>query len=184
VRHYYGLPSALEPMFLYFTRPLIELGHQVQTFDHHETARRLGRLAATEALVDEIRRGCYDLVLYQTAGFEPVDTSAFVDLARTHLIVAWNSDDDWQWGETSKLASHFTFMVTTYPSVYRANRQAIPNLLLSQWGCLESREPTQPKSLDFSFAGAAYKSRNRDCRWLRARGGRGSPRRRLSRPGP
>jgi hypothetical protein len=167
VHRYYGTASAVEPMFLYFTRPLVELGHQVETFDHYDAARRLGREGATEALLSRLRDGDHDVAFYQTASTEPVDTSAFAELARRRAIVAWNSDDDWQWPQTSSRASHFTFMVTTYPSVYRANHAAFPNLLLSQWGCLESREPTRAKDLDFAFAGAVYKIRNHDCRRLR-----------------
>jgi hypothetical protein len=171
IRNYYGRPSAIEPMFLYFTRPLIELGHDVDTFDHYDASRRLGRAAATEAMIAKIRAGDYDVVFYQTAGHEPLDTEPLGDLSRQRLIVAWNSDDDWQWESTLTRASHFTFMATTYPSVYRANRDKISNLVLSQWGCLENREPRYPKSIDFSFAGAVYKIRNRECRLLRRRAG-------------
>jgi hypothetical protein len=171
VRNYYGRTSAIEPMFFYFTRPLAELGHEVATFDHHEASRRLGRAAATDGLIEKIRGGPYDVVFYQTAAEEPVDTLALAELARKRPIVAWNSDDDWQWNATGARASHFTFMATTYPSVHRAHKDKVPNLLLSQWGCLESREPSHPKSIDFSFAGAAYKIRNRECRALRRKAG-------------
>jgi spore maturation protein CgeB len=166
VRSYYGT-TALEPMFLYFTRPLVELGHEVDTFDHYGAVRRLGRGPATEAMVEKIRAGRYDVVFYQTAGNEPVDTAPLKELSRQRPIVAWNSDDDWQWPSTSQRAGDFTFMVTTYPSVYRAHRDKYPNLLLSQWACLETREPRFPKTIDFSFAGAVYKIRNGDCRRLR-----------------
>jgi spore maturation protein CgeB len=170
VRSYYGT-SAIEPMFLYFTRPLGELGHEVDTFDHYDAARRLGREPATDALVQKIRAGKYDVVFYQTAGQEPIDTAPLKDLSRQRPIVAWNSDDDWQWALTSQRAGDFTHMVTTYPSIYRAYRDKYPNLLLSQWACLETREPRFPKSIDFSFAGAVYKIRNRQCRTLRREAG-------------
>jgi hypothetical protein len=167
IRNYYGQASAIEPMYHYFTRPLVELGHEVETFDHYDAGRRLGRAAATEATVQKIREGDHDLVLYQTAGSEPIDSEALAPLARNRVVVAWNSDDDWQWPSTGPRASHFTFMATTYPSIYRANRAHVPNLVLSQWACLETREPRHPKSIDFSFAGAAYKIRNAECRRLR-----------------
>lgn len=167
----YGGTSAREPMSIYLTRPLVELGHEVEAFDHYEAARRLGRERATEAMVEKIRAGTCDIVFFQSAGDEPVDTSRLRELSRQRLIVAWNSDDDWQWPVTSQRAGHFTYMVTTYPSIYRAHRQKYPTLLLSQWGCLETREPRFPKSIDFSFAGAVYKIRNRDCRELRRSAG-------------
>jgi len=158
-------------MYLYFTRPLEELGHEVRTFDHHERSRRLGRVATTQELLREIETGNDDIVFYQTASTEPVETSALAELSRRRLIVAWNSDDDWQWAYTGPRAAHFTFMVTTYPSIHRANRLRVPNLLLSQWACLESREPRLAKDIDFSFAGAVYKTRNADCRRLRRSAG-------------
>jgi spore maturation protein CgeB len=170
LQKYYGRAS-VEPMFVYFTRPLRELGHDVDTFDHYEASQRQGRAAATDALLAKIRTGGYGVVFYQTAGVEPVDTEGLKDAAKGSPVVAWNSDDDWQWQHTSKRADHFTFMVTTYPSVYRANRAAYPHLLLSQWACLETREPRYPKSIDFSFAGAVYKIRNHECRRLRRMAG-------------
>jgi spore maturation protein CgeB len=167
----YGWTSAREPLSLYFTQPLIQLGHEVDTLDHYAAARRLGRERATEAMVEKIRSGKYHLVLFQNAGKVPVDTAPLKELSRQWPIVSWNSDDDWQWPLTSGRAGDFTYMVTTYPSVYRAHREKYPNLLLSQWGCLETREPRYRKSIDFSFAGAVYKTRNRDCRQLRRKAG-------------
>jgi spore maturation protein CgeB len=164
-RGYYGSRSAVEPMFLYFTLPLRDLGHDVDTFDHY--AER-----STERLLEKIRSGGYQAVFYQTSGSEPIDTSALADLSKRVCIAAWNSDDDWQWETTRRLAGHFTWMITTYPSVYEANRTAVPNLLLSQWGCLtQFGRFDAAKDIDFSFAGAAYGSRNPACRYLRRNAG-------------
>src|SRR6516225_7983718 len=135
-KNYYGVPGAIEPMFLYFTVPLREMGHEVSTFDHFEEGRRLGRERGTEVLADRIKAGQFDLIFYQTSGREPVETSAFADLSRKFCIAGWNSDDDWQWETTRQIARQFTFMITTYPRVYEENRSLYPNLLLSQWACL------------------------------------------------
>ncbi len=34
-KNYYGVPTAIEPMHVYFTMPLKEMGHEVDTFDHY-----------------------------------------------------------------------------------------------------------------------------------------------------
>lgn len=173
VRHqYYGNANAREPLSYFFTTPLRQMGHDVETFDHFEARRAHGKEAATERLIARIRSGAFDLVLYQTSGEEPVDTSALQELARQTCLVAWNSDDDWQWNTTRKLASHFTFMITTYPHVYEQHHGAFPNLLLSQWGCLGLfNDFDRKKDIDFSFAGAIYAARHAACRYLRQRAG-------------
>ena len=171
-QHYYGAPTALEPMYLSFTVPLREMGHDVDTFDHFETSRTLGKERSTEALVDKVQNGGFDLVFYQTSGREPVETAALADLSRSVCIAAWNSDDDWQWDTTRRIAGHFTFMITTYPHIYEPNHSRYPNLLLSQWGCLRERNDDQrKKDIAFSFAGSMYAERNKACRYLRRKGG-------------
>ena len=171
-KHYYGVKTALEPMYLNFTLPLKEMGHDVHVFDHYESNAKFGRERATDLLVEEIKKGQFDLVFYQTSGREPVDTSAFADLSRKVPIAAWNSDDDWQWQTTRRIAPNFTFMITTYPHIYEQNRSQYPGLLLSQWGCLGIHgDLSGPKDIDFSFVGAAYGPRNRPCRYLRSKAG-------------
>lgn len=166
-QNYYGT-NAREPFSYFFTVPLRQMGHDVETFDHFAARRSSGRDAATQQLLSKIRRECYNLVLYQTSGDEPVDTAALAGLARLICIVAWNSDDDWQWSTTRPLAPHFTYMVTTYPQIYEANRGTCPNLLLSQWGCLGVfSDFERTKDVDFSFAGSIYGDRNPTCRYLR-----------------
>ena len=171
-KRYYGSSRAVEPMYLYFTQPLREMGHDVTTFDHYENNRTLGREASTRALAQKISGGGFDVVFYQTSGREPIETAALSELSRRICIVAWNSDDDWQWETTRKLASHFTFMVTTYRQIYAENRQKYSNLVLSQWGCLGMfDEWHRPKDIDFSFAGAVYGSRSGPCRFLKRHAG-------------
>lgn len=169
-KHYYGIPAALEPIYLYFTGPLKEMGHVVEVFDHYQTCRALGRERCTQSLRKAIQTGKFDLVFYQTSGREPVDTSALADLSRKVCIAAWNSDDDWQWETTRCIAGHFTFMTTTYPQVYAQNHSLYSGLLLSQWACLgKYGDFSRSKDIGFSFAGAAYGSRNAPCRYLRSK---------------
>lgn len=169
---YYGDQTAIEPLYFYFTTPLREMGHEVETFDHYDATRDLTTELRTELLVEKIRGGRFDLVLYQTALKEPVHTQELSDLSRKLCIVSWNSDDDWQWDKTSRIAQHFTFMVTTYPHIYEQNKKQFPNLLLSQWGCLGSfSDGGRKKDIDFSFAGAVYAIRNSACRYLRRKVG-------------
>ena len=171
-QHYYGTPNVPEPLSLYFTVPLRQMGHDVETFDHFEEHRVYGKDAATVRLTERIRGGGYDLVLYQTSGEEPVDISAVAETARKTCLAAWNSDDDWQWETTRQFASHFTYMITTYPHIYEQQRAACPNLLLSQWGCLGLfSDFGRKKDIDFSFAGAVYATRSSACRYLRRRTG-------------
>ncbi len=170
-RRYYNRPTATEPMYLYFTEPLRALGHQVETFDPTEESARFGRVQATERLCELVQSGNFDAVFYQTSGKELVDTGQLAPLSKSTRIVAWNSDDDWQWSITRQIANHFTYMITTYPSVFEQNRGAFPNLLLSQWACMGPAPAAVDKDIDFSFAGAVYKTRNEECRALRRRAG-------------
>ena len=171
-KNYYGVQTAIEPMYLYFTVPLREMGHGVETFDHYEMKRTFGRQRATEALVETIQKGEFDVVFYQTSGREPVDTAALAQLSKKFCIAAWNSDDDWQWESTRRLAKDFTFMITTYPHIYEQNRTLYPNLLMSQWACLGIYSDFgRRKDIAFSFAGAMYGSRNAPCRYLKRQAG-------------
>ncbi len=171
--HYYGDSSVTEPMVLYFTEPLRAMGHEVETFDHYAAGLRLGALRGAELLRKRIQDGSYDLVFYQTSGSEPIEISLLAPLAAKQLIVAWNSDDDWQWETcTRHLAHNFTFMITTYPDIYEANRGRYPNLLLSQWGCYPRyADFSRTKDIEFSFVGQIYGARNQACRFLRKKAG-------------
>src|SRR5215469_18452337 len=111
-KNYYGQPNVPEPLSIYFTEPLRQMGHEVEAFDHFEARRVFGKDFATAYLVEKIQEGGFDLVLYQTSGEQPVDTSVLAETARTSCLVAWNSDDDWQWNTTRQLASHFSYMIT------------------------------------------------------------------------
>jgi len=169
---YYGSKAALEPMYLYLTVPLREMGHEVETFDHYDEARHLSKEQRTDLLIQKIQGGQFDLVVYTATGTEPIEVEAIGHLSKKVCIVAWNSDDDWQWLATRLIAHHFTFMVTTYPHVYDQNRQQYPNLLLSQWACLGTMSDySRPKDIGFSFAGATYRIRNSQCRYLRRKAG-------------
>jgi spore maturation protein CgeB len=95
--------------------------------------------------------------------------SAIADVARLAPIVAWNSDDDWQWESYTRLiAPLFTYAITTYPHIYHSARRDYPNLLLSQWGCLETyADFSREKNLDFTFVGQVYRNRVAELRTLR-----------------
>ena len=171
-KRYYGSRVAIEPMYLYFTVPLSAMGHEVEVFDHYEVKRTHGKTACTEKLIETIRSGNFSVVFYQTSGKEPIQTEELSDISRKTCIAAWNSDDDWQWETTREIASHFTFMITTYPAVYEQNRHDYQNLLLSQWGCLGIYSNfARKKDIEFSFAGALYGIRNNACRFLNQRVG-------------
>lgn len=173
-RGYYGHRSVPEPMYLYFTSAPAQLGHEVLHFDHVKAAREHGVAAATAELEETIHREKPQVVLYQHAPTrpEPIDTSMFAGLRDRCCIAAWNSDDDWQASLTLPRASHFTWMVTTYPQVLAEHGAGVPNLLLSQWGCLGTyASPAFVRDIDFSFAGQVYPSRVRPLRHLRRRTG-------------
>lgn len=172
-KHYYGHKTAIEPLFIFMTEPLVEMGHNVETFDHVATAALVGRRQCTDRLVDRIKRGSFDVVLFQSVASSAVDTEQLRDLSKRQCIIAWNSDDDWQWQTyTSKIARHFTYAVTTYRHILESNRTAFPNLLLSQWACHPKLgDFARPKDIDFSFAGGIYRTRNDECRMLRRTAG-------------
>ena len=166
-------PEAVEPMYLWFTDPLRRLGHEVDHFDHVRLGREVGFERCGEMFVEQVRRGGYDLVLYQTGGHDSMTRGAIAEAGRYAPVVAWNSDDDWQWESyTAPIAHLFSFMVTTYRHVYEANRRRHPNLLLSQWGCLDTHADFgRAKDLPFTFAGQVYTNRVADCLYLKRKAG-------------
>ena len=137
-KYFYGRPEAIEPMYLEFTDPLVDLGHEVEHFDHGQMREQFGLEECGERFVERVKTGRYDVVLYQTAGQDWMHQEAIREAGHYAPIVAWNSDDDWQWESyTRHVAPYFTFMVTTYPHIYEASRDQHPNLKLSQWGCYD-----------------------------------------------
>jgi hypothetical protein len=168
-KNYYGLMNAIEPMYLEFTDPLLDLGHQVETFDHFNNYDECGLVKCGELFVEKVKKGRYDVVLYQAAGKDYMTRDAIREAGHYAPVIAWNSDDDWQWEPYSRhLAPYFTFMVTTYPHIYKANKDRYPNLKLSQWGCYDRfADFDRRKDLDFTFAGLFYGNRVQECRFLR-----------------
>lgn len=170
---YYTSGDAIEPMYFEFTQPLAKLGHTVEHFDHMKIKKEAGPDVCGERFIETVKNGNYDVVFYQTAGEDHMTREAIGEAARYAPIAAWNSDDDWQWDSyTSHVYPYFTFMVTTYPHIYEANRQQYPKLILSQWGCLDTfAEPQRKKDLGFTFAGQIYGDRALNCAYLRRRAG-------------
>jgi hypothetical protein len=156
-------------MYLAFTDPITDLGHTVEHFDHAEMRSRFGLAGCGERFAEKVKSGSYDVVIYQTSGQDWMEREAIREAARYTRVVAFNSDDDWQWESYTKaLLPYFTFMVTTYPAIYAANKGQFPTLLLSQWGCYDRFGRTnEQKDLDFTFAGMLYGNRLSACRQLR-----------------
>jgi hypothetical protein len=172
-KQYYSRVEAVEPLYLEFTDPLRELGHEVDHFDQFAARDQYGIEGCGERFLSVVAGGAYDVVLYQTSDSPHMPPDA-IAAARDHaVIIAWNSDDDWQWDtQTSHLAPYFSYMVTTYPHIYEQNHAQQPNLLLSQWGCYDGfADFSREKDLGFTFAGNVYGSRNRECRVLRRTAG-------------
>lgn len=171
-RRYYG-QNVTDPLYYFLTNPLVNLGHDVSHFDHFEQFSALGVDGCSERFVEAARNGGYDLVIVQTSPREPIHREAIREATRHTPVVAWNSDDDWQWEPyTSLLAPFFTFMVTTYPHIFEANRAAYPNLVLSQWGCYKRpADFSRPKDLGFTFVGNVYGVRKQECERLRKAAG-------------
>jgi hypothetical protein len=168
-RGYYGRSNTVEPMYLAFTEPLRELGHEVEHFDHFLSLKEAGPDATNEKFLACVRRGSFDAILYQTACQDARTVGEAVrEAGRYAPTIAWNSDDDFAWeGQTSVMAPFFTFMFTTYPHIFEQNRDRYPNLRLSQWGCLPGfGDFARPKDLDFTFAGQVYGDRVRSSRYL------------------
>ncbi len=168
-KNFYGRSDSIEPMYFEFTAPLRDLGHELEHFDHHSVRRSFGLEECGKQFVKRVRQKGFDLVFYQTAGQDWMPRECIQDAGKYSAIVAWNSDDDWQWETyTRHLAPYFTFMVTTYPHIFEANRRGYPNLRLSQWGCYEGFEGFgREKDLNFTFVGQIYGYRNAHCRYLK-----------------
>jgi spore maturation protein CgeB len=159
-------------MWRWFTDPLLDLGHVVEHFDHFEAKARYGSAGCGEKFVQRLRTGGYDVVLYQTPGQDQMPREAIREGSRHTVLVAWNSDDDWQWEHTICMAPLFTFMVTTYPEVYSSNKGAHPNLLVSQWGCYDRLANFDcSKNYAFTFVGRLYGTRVKQCRLLSQKAG-------------
>lgn len=167
-RAYYGHTNAVEPMYLAFTLPLRRMGHVVEHFDHTRLSDEIGQDACGERFVSQVRQGGYDLVMYQTGGRDQMARGAIKEAARHAPIVAFNSDDDWQWESySSVIAPLFTYVATTYPHIYERHRGACGNLILSQWGALDLyADHSRRKDLDFTFAGQIYRNRVPELRKL------------------
>jgi len=171
---YYGKGNAVEPMYIAFTDPLRALGHEVDHFDHFRLGREIVPQRTGEQLVETVRSGGYDAVLYQTACQDArLIGESIREASRYAPTIAWNSDDDFAWEtQTSAMAPDFTFMFTTYRHIYEQNRAQHSNLRLSQWGCFDGfGDFERPKDLDFTFAGQIYGDRVRSCRTLVERAG-------------
>jgi len=167
-RNYYGQPNSIEPMYLAFTLPLKNRGHHVDHFDHVRLCGEIGPDACGEKFLSTLRHGGYDLVLYQTGGRDFMPRSAIAEAKKFTPIVAWNSDDDWQWESYSRhILPCFTYMITTYPHIYEQHRAQFANLLLSQWGVMDTyADFGRKKDIDFSFAGQVYRTRVPELRRL------------------
>ena len=156
---YYSGPDSIAYEYESFVHCPRRMGHRVHHFPYIYLAAA-GREAMNDFFLSIVRNGGYDLVFVATGEDEFIP--GVLDEARAHAVtVAWNADDDWRWEDySSKLACHYSFMVTTYRDVYEANRRAHPNLLLSQWGCTGLHEGTSTaKDIDFSFVGLGYGQR-------------------------
>lgn len=168
-RGYYGKSNTVEPMYIAFTEPLREMGHEVEHFDHFLSNKQVGPERTGELFLEKVRGGGYDAILYQTACQEARYVGEVVrEAGRYAPTLAFNSDDDFAWEkQTSLMAPYFTYMFTTYPHIYEQNRAAHPNLRLSQWGCFDHfGDFDRKKDLDFTFAGQIYGDRVRSCRYL------------------
>jgi hypothetical protein len=162
-------PEAVEPMYRWFSDPLRKLGHEVEHFDHVQLCRQAGPRACAQAFEHRVTHGRYDLVLYQAGGHDLMDREAIERAKRHAPIVAWSGDDEGEWEHyTRGVAPVFSHVVTTSRDVYHANRGAVRNLVLSQWGCLDTyANYGRAKDLDFTFAGRTGPARVADCRRLR-----------------
>ncbi len=166
----YGSPDSLDPHVEWFVDTPRRMGHATRLFNF-SAWHRVDWDWLNDRFLEVLRARKYDLTLVLT------DTPALypetLEKARKHtLLVAWNSDDDWRWEDhTSRLCPHFDRMVTTYRSVYEANRAAHPNLVLSQWACVGTYDGIKTaKDLPVSFVGLSYGLRPMQIRALRRAG--------------
>jgi len=89
-KHYGGCSTAIEPMYLEFSDPLRDMGHQVEHFDHQATAEQYGFDCCGERFVNVVRNGGYDLVFYQTAGRDQMPPAAIKEATLFAPVAAWN----------------------------------------------------------------------------------------------
>ena len=170
-RDYYGNSNARDPLSYFFTAPLRKMGHDVETLTTLRPAEPVEGITRLRSLSGKFEALSSIWYFIKPQATNP-STLCILKAFSNDFIAAWNSDDDWQWETTRQFASHFTYMITTYPGIYERYRTFHSNLLLSQWGCLGLfSDFGRKKDLDFSFAGAIFRSRSAACRYLSHRSG-------------
>ena len=158
-RGYYANPESSSYEFDSFVTCFRRMGHTVHHFDHMQLATQ-GRDEMNDFFLSVVKGGGYDLVWIQTHKDEFLPE--VLDEARAATpVIGFNCDDDWRWEDySSKWARHFSWAVTTYRHIYDTNREAFPNLRLTQWGCSGLYDGAgAEKDIGISFVGKAYGDR-------------------------
>ena len=166
-RGYYSKLTGDSYEYLSFVDELRRMGHRVHHYDHILGAAG-GREALNDFILSILRHGGYDLFLVVTHKDE-FFPEMLEEAKRYALTLAWNCDDDYRWEEySSKWVDRYTYMVTTYRHIYEANRARYPNLVLSQWGCVDLYDGMSvPKDIPISFVGSCYAKRRPQVNRLR-----------------
>lgn len=155
----YGDPASIDPHVEWFVDVPKRMGHTARLFNF-SAWHPVDRDWLNDRFLEVLKEGAYDLtlVISDTPALYP---ETLAEAGKHTLLAAWNSDDDWRWEDhTRALYPYFHKMVTTYRSIYEANRAAYPNLVLSQWACVGSYDGLKrEKDLPISFVGLSYGQR-------------------------
>lgn len=167
--YYYSSQKAIDPISIYFTKIPEKMGHKVHFFDFMGQARE-NKDRMNDFFLSIIKGGGYDLVIIATYDDE-FYPETLIEAKKYTILLAWNSDDDWRWeGYSSKWCKYYTYMVTTYHHIYKANHKDYPNLLLSQWACSGIYDGLKvKKDINISFVGLAHGDRLRKISFINKR---------------
>ncbi|HVX84209.1 MAG TPA: glycosyltransferase [Phycisphaerae bacterium] len=172
--YYYGDTRGIEPQFYYLAKVPEAMGHEVDFFDWHTHAKaEMGGVGhMRRVFLSLLKGGNYDAAFIATFKDE-FDRETLEEAKRYTRTFAFNSDDEWRWGNySSGRAGWYSFMVTNSPGVYAENKGRVGNLLHCQWGCTGFWNGAGTrKDVDFSFAGMIYGSRKEQVQELHRRAG-------------
>jgi len=164
---YYDNPGVGTYEYISFVEVLRRMGHEVHAMDHKVQAA-LDQEGFNSFFLSVVKHGGYDLVIVVTHRDE-FFPEVLDEVKRYTVVMAWNCDDDWRWDDySSKWIEHYTYMVTTYRHIFEANKDRIPYLLLSQWGCTGLCDGIDvDKDIDIGFVGKVYGERTQQIKELR-----------------
>lgn len=153
------------------------LGHQVELFDSFDRSQYHDFADLNLRLIEHVQAFQPCIIFCTLMSYEVwLESLDFIRSRSPAAIVNWGTDDSWKFWQFSRyLAEHVDLHVTTHaPTLGKAKKLGINNMIASQWAVAASRMaeplPSQACTYDVSFVGAAYGNRRARVKELARRG--------------